>query len=101
MEFQRILKYWFQEENLDVAVMHQNEIFIEGKKYSFGKKIHFKGLVHPKKTRETTAPTYFCWNLRALRVRPSIDSKGPYTIKVQKRSKDIGKIIHVTSGVKP
>ncbi len=26
-------------------------------------------------------------------------SKGPYTIKVQKRSKEIGKIIHVTSGV--
>ncbi len=31
----------------------------------------------------------------------SIDSKGPYTIKVQKRSKEIGKIIHVTSGVQP
>ncbi len=42
---------------------------------------------------------YFWWNLKAL--RPSIDSKGPYTIKVQKRSKEIGKIIHVTSGVQP
>ncbi len=31
---------------------------------------------------------------------PPIDSKGPYTIKAQKRSKNIGKIIHVTSGVK-
>ncbi len=40
---------------------------------------------------------YFWWNLRAL--RPSIDSKGPYTIKVQKHSKEIGKIIQVTSGV--
>ncbi len=30
-----------------------------------------------------------------------IDSKDPYTIKVHKRSKDIGKIIHVTSGVQP
>ncbi len=29
---------------------------------------------------------------------PPIDSKGPTLIKVQKRSKDIGKIIHVTSG---
>ncbi len=34
---------------------------------------------------------YFWWNLRAL--RPSIDSKGPYMIKVQKRSNEIGKII--------
>ncbi len=33
--------------------------------------------------------------------RPSIDSKGPYTIMVQKRCKEIGKIIHVTSGVHP
>ncbi len=31
----------------------------------------------------------------------TIDSKGPYKIKVQKRSKEIGKIIHVTSGVQP
>ncbi len=30
---------------------------------------------------------------------PPIDSKGPNTIKVQKRSKDIVKIIHVTSVV--
>ncbi len=34
-------------------------------------------------------------------LRPSIDSKGPYTIKVQKHSKEIAKIIHVTSGVQP
>ncbi len=33
--------------------------------------------------------------------KSSIDSKGPYTIKVQKRSKDIIKIIHVTSVVQP
>ncbi len=32
---------------------------------------------------------------------PPIDSKDPYTIKVQKGSKDIVKIIHVTSGVQP
>ncbi len=31
----------------------------------------------------------------------SIDSKDPYTIKAQKSSKDIVKIIHVTSGVQP
>ncbi len=30
---------------------------------------------------------------------PSIDSKHLYTIKAQKRSDEIGKIIHVTSGV--
>ncbi len=29
----------------------------------------------------------------------SVDSKDPYTIKVQKRSKDTVQIIHVTSGV--
>ncbi len=32
---------------------------------------------------------------------PPIDSNVINTIKVQKRSKDIGKIIHVTSGVQP
>ncbi len=31
---------------------------------------------------------------------PPIDSKDPYTIKVQKRSKDIVKIIHVASVVR-
>ncbi len=40
----------------------------------------------------------FWWNLRAL--RPSIDNKGPYTIKVQKCGKEIGKIIHVSSGLR-
>ncbi len=30
-----------------------------------------------------------------------IDSMDPYTFKVQKYSKEIGKIIHVTSGVQP
>ncbi len=40
---------------------------------------------------------YFWWNPRAL--WPSIDSKDPNTIKAQKRSKEIGKIIHVTSAV--
>ncbi len=30
---------------------------------------------------------------------PPIDSKDPYAIKAQNRSKDIGKIIHVTSVV--
>ncbi len=38
---------------------------------------------------------YFWLNLRAL--WPSTDGKGPYMIKVQKRSKEIGKIIRVTS----
>ncbi len=32
---------------------------------------------------------------------PSIYSKDPYTIKAQKRSKDIVKIIHVTSVAQP
>ncbi len=32
---------------------------------------------------------------------PSIDSKDTATIKVQKCSKDISKIVHVTSGVQP
>ncbi len=32
---------------------------------------------------------------------PPIYSKDPYTIKAQKRSKEIVKIIHVTSGVQP
>ncbi len=32
---------------------------------------------------------------------PPIDSKHPYTIKAQKHSKIIIKIIHVTSGVQP
>ncbi len=32
---------------------------------------------------------------------PPIDSKDPYMIKAQKRSKEIGKIIHVTSVVQP
>ncbi len=38
---------------------------------------------------------YFWWILRAL--WPSIDSKDPYTIKAQKHSKEIRKILHVTS----
>ncbi len=42
---------------------------------------------------------YFWWNLSAL--RPSVDRKDSYLIKTQKRSKDIGKIIHVTSVVQP
>ncbi len=32
---------------------------------------------------------------------PPIDSKCPYTVKVQKRSKEIAKINHVTSVVQP
>ncbi len=32
---------------------------------------------------------------------PPIDSKDPYTIKAQKRGKEIVKIIHVTSVVQP
>ncbi len=34
-------------------------------------------------------------------LNPPIDSKGPNTIKAQKRSKDIIKIIHVISVVQP
>ncbi len=75
-----------------------------------------KGLVHPKckilslithphvvsnpwdlRSSSEHKLRYFWCILRAL--WPSIDSKGPYTIKVQKRSKEIGEIIHVTSGV--
>ncbi len=36
-----------------------------------------------------------------ITLRPCIDNKGPHKIKVQKRSKEISKIIHVTSGVQP
>ncbi len=32
---------------------------------------------------------------------PPIDSKDPNTVKAQKRSKDIVKIIHVTSVIQP
>ncbi len=32
---------------------------------------------------------------------PPINSKDPYTIKAQKRSKEIVKIVHVTSVVQP
>ncbi len=32
---------------------------------------------------------------------PPIDSKDPYTVKAQKRSKEIIKIVHVTSVVQP
>ncbi len=32
---------------------------------------------------------------------PPVDSKDPYMIKAQKRSKEIVKIIHVTSMVQP
>ncbi len=42
---------------------------------------------------------YFWWNPRAF--WPSIDSKDPTMIKVQKGSKDIVKIVHVTSVVQP
>ncbi len=42
---------------------------------------------------------YFWWNPRAL--WPSIDSKDITTINAQKHSKDIGKIVHVTSGIQP
>ncbi len=31
----------------------------------------------------------------------SIDSNGPNTVNAQKRSKDIGKMVHVTSVVQP
>ncbi len=40
---------------------------------------------------------YFWWNPRAF--WPFIDSKGPTTIKAQKRSKDVIKMVHVTSVV--
>ncbi len=89
--------------------------------YSFLLKIKVvlvKVLVHPKRkilsliTHPDVVPNpwdlrsssehkwrYFLRIPRALRL--SVDSKGPYTIKVQKCSKEIGKIIHVTSGVHP
>ncbi len=40
------------------------------------------------------------WELSGLS-DPPIDSKDPYTITVQIRSKEICKIIHVTSGIQP
>ncbi len=40
---------------------------------------------------------YLGWNLRVL--WPSIDSKGPTMIKAQNCSKDVIKIVHVTSVV--
>ncbi len=54
-----------------------------------------KTSVHLRNTNEDI----FDGILRAL--RPYIDNTGPYKIKVQKHSKEIGKIIHVTSGVQP
>ncbi len=42
---------------------------------------------------------YFWWNPRAF--WPSIDSNATDTFKAQKGSKDIGKIVHVTSVVQP
>ncbi len=75
---------------------------------------HVKGIVHPKmkilflitlvvpnpydlRSSSEHKLRYFWWNLRAL--WPSIDSKDTTMIKTQKRSKDIGKIFHVTSVV--
>ncbi len=75
----------------------------------------FKGIVHPKmkilslSTHAHVVPNicsssehkwrYFWWIPRAL--WHPIDSKDPNMIKAQKRSKDIVKIIHVTSVVQP
>ncbi len=42
---------------------------------------------------------YFSYNPRVF--CPSIDGTGATTIKVQKRSKDIVKTVHVTSVVQP
>ncbi len=47
----------------------------------------------------TQIKIYFLLNPRAL--RPCIDSKGPTTFKVQKGTKNIDKIVHVTSVVQP
>ncbi len=80
-----------------------------------GSQCLFKELVHPKmkslsrithhhvvlnpwdlRSSSEHKLRYFLYNLRDF--RSSIDSKGPYTIKVQKLSKEVGKIIHMTSG---
>ncbi len=55
----------------------------------------FQTSVHLRNTNEDIF--YENWELSD----PPIDRKDPYTIKVQICSKDIGKIIHVTSGVQP
>ncbi len=49
-------------------------------------------MVHPKMSTNKDIFAAF-WELSD----PPIDSKGPYTIKAQKHSKEISKIIHVTS----
>ncbi len=50
---------------------------------------HIKAIVHP----------HLVWNTRLNVFWPSIDNKDPYTIKEQKRSKDIVKVVYVTSVV--
>ncbi len=51
------------------------------------------------KNFRTQIKIVFLWNPRAF--WPSIDSKGPTTFKVQKHTKNIDKIVHVTSVVQP
>ncbi len=62
----------------------------------------FKGRVHPNINSVINySPSCRSKPVRPLFIfgtqRPCIDSKRPYTIMVQKRSKEIGEIIHVTS----
>ncbi len=79
-----------------------------------------KGIVHPKLKTESLIihphvlpnpfifrPSFiFRTQIKIFLVHtessdPPIDSRDPYKIKVQNRSKEIGKIIHVTSVVQP
>ncbi len=68
-----------------------------------------KGIVHPKmknQTRKTSEHKlryfwYFIFLMNSELSDPPIDSKCPYMIKAQKRSKNTIKIIHVTSAVQP
>ncbi len=92
---------WFDSISINLDIYQIQNIFL-------------KGIVHPKMKVLSLIPpscrfkpvrppfifrTQFLYSIREL--WPSIDSKGPYTIKVQKHSKEIGKIIHVSSGVQP
>ncbi len=66
--------------------------------------INYSPSCRPKHARplfvfRTHITIFFLLNPRAL--RPCIDSKGPITFKVQKGTKNIDKIVHVTSVVQP
>ncbi len=71
--------------------MHLADAFIQSDLHC----IQVTVFVHLRNTNEDIFDAF--WELSD----PPIDSKDLYTINVQKRSKEIGKTIHVTSGVQP